>query len=200
MTAEAFEPVTLPDRQVWTLDDLVSLPDDGHRYEIIDGSLLMSAAPATDHQVATYRLADWLRDAAPDDVEVVEAVAVDLGIFDLGIQVPVPDVVVGSGPVIWAGAKGLKPADVLLVVEVVSPGSTGRDRIFKPGLFAKAGIPAFWRVELDRPGSPLVVVCTLHGGTYREVVTVRAGETVTVDLPFRVQLRPAELVGPRPKG
>jgi hypothetical protein len=40
----------------------------------------------------------------------------------------------------------------------------------------------------------------LDGGVYREVVTVRAGETVAVDVPYRVELRPAELVGPRRKG
>jgi Uma2 family endonuclease len=197
MTAEAIDTVALPDRQVWTLDDLLTLPDDGHRYEIIDGSLLMSAAATPGHQVAAYRLANALRAAAPEDVEVAEAVAVDLGLVGLGIQVPVPDIVVGSGAAFWGGGKGLTPADVLLAVEIVSPGSTGRDRIFKPGLFAKAGIPAFWRVELDGPGTPLVVVYALDGEVYREVRTVRSGETVSVDVPFRVELRPADLVGPR---
>jgi Uma2 family endonuclease len=195
MTAEVLETVTLPDRQVWTLDDLFKLPDDGHRYEIIDGSLLMSGAATPRHQVAAYRLANLLRAAAPPDVEVAEAIAVDLG-----VQVPVPDIVVGTGSVFWGGGKGLKPADVLLAVEVVSPGSTGRDRILKPGLFAQAGVPAFWRVELDGPGTPLVVVCALHGDVYREVVTVRTGETVTVNVPYPVELRPADLVGPRRVG
>jgi Uma2 family endonuclease len=200
MTAEAVDTVALPDRQVWTLDDLLALPDDGHRYEIIDGSLLMSAAATPGHQVAAYRLANALRAAAPGDVEVAEAVAVDLGLVGLGIQVPVPDIVVGSGAAFWGGGKGLTPADVLLAVEIVSPGSTGRDRIFKPGLFGRAGIPAFWRVELDGPGTPLVVVYALDGDVYREVRTVRSGEVVSVDVPFRVQLRPADLVGPRRKG
>jgi Uma2 family endonuclease len=197
MTAEAVDSVTLPDLQVWTLDDLLTLPDDGHRYEIVDGGLLMSPAATPGHQVAACRLANALRAAAPEDVEVAEAVAVDLGLVGLGIQVPVPDIVVGSGAAFWGGGKGLTPADVLLAVEIVSPGSTGRDRIFKPGLFAKAGIPAFWRVELDGPGTPLVVVYALDGEVYREVRTVRSGETVSVDVPFRVELRPADLVGSR---
>jgi len=108
-----------------------------------------------------------------------------------------PTIVVGSGAPFWGGGKGLTPADVLLAVEIVSPGSTGRDRIFKPGLFAKAGIPAYWRVELDGPGTPLVVVYALDGEVYREVRTVRSGEAVSVDLPFLVHLRPADLIGPR---
>jgi hypothetical protein len=52
-------------------------------------------------------------------------------------------------------------------------------------------------VELDGLGAPLVVVHALDDGVYREVVTVRAGESVAVDVPFEVELRPAELVGPR---
>jgi len=70
MTAEAVDTVTLPDRQVWTLDELLTLPGDGHRYEVIDGSLLMSAAATPGHQVAAYRLANALRAAAPGEVEV----------------------------------------------------------------------------------------------------------------------------------
>jgi hypothetical protein len=48
MSAEPIDTLTLPDRQVWTLEDLVSLPDDGHRYEIVDGSLLMAPAPTVE--------------------------------------------------------------------------------------------------------------------------------------------------------
>jgi hypothetical protein len=130
-------------------------------------------------------------------VEVAEAVAVDLGLVGLGIQVPVPDIVVGSGAAFWGGGKGLAPADVLLAVEVVSPGSTGRDRIFKPGLFAKAGIPAFWRVELDGPGIPLVVVHALHGDAYQEVSTVRASESATSTC--RTSWNYAQPAGPSPR-
>lgn len=199
MTAET---VTLPDRQTWTLDDLVRLPDDGHRYEIIDGSLLMSPAPSKRHQGAAYRLANVLRAAATPDVEVAESVAVDLGtaVSDLGVQVPVPDIVVADAASYWDERHGLCPQDLLLVVEIVSPGASGRDRVWKPALYARSGIPAFWRVELDGPGAPLVVVHALDGGVYREVVTVRAGETATVGVPYRMELRPAELVGPRRKG
>ena len=199
MSAEPIDTLTLPDRQLWTLEDLVSLPDDGHRYEIVDGSLLMSPAPSKRHQAAADRLANCLRDAAPPGIEVATAVAVDLGVdvaAQLGVQVPVPDIVVAGDDVYWDGGHGLAATDLLLAVEVASPGSS-RDRILKPALFARAGIPAYWRVELDGPGTPCVVVHALDGAVYREVVTVRAAETVTVDVPFAVELRPAELVGPR---
>ena len=194
MTAQ----LALPDRQVWTIEDLVSLPDDGHRYEILDGSLLVSPAPPLRHQVAADRLRAVLLAAAPDDVEAVTATAVDISATSpaLGPQAPVPDIVV-AGPRVW-DRPGLfvLPPDVLLLVEVESP-RTSRDRTLKPALFARAGIPAFWRVELEGPGTPAVVVHELVGEVYREVVTVRAGESVVVDVPFPVELRPAELVGPR---
>lgn len=61
-------------------------------------------------------------------------------------------------------------------------------------------VPACWRVELDGPGAPLVGVHVLDGGGYREVGTVRAGESVVLDVPFPVEVRPAELVGPRRRG
>ncbi len=46
-------------------------------------------------------------------------------------------------------------------------------------------------------GTPAVIVHALDGRIYREVVTVSAGEAVTVHVPFQVELRPAGLVGPR---
>lgn len=64
----------------------------------------------------------------------------------------------------------------------------------------EAAIPAYWRVELDGPGTPLVAVYTLSGDVYREVVTAAAGDCVRVDMPFPVELRPAEWAGPRQEG
>jgi Uma2 family endonuclease len=193
--------LSLPDRQVWTIDDLLSMPDDGHRYEIFDGSLLVSPAPPMQHQIAGDRLRDALLAAAPEGVEVITATAVDISATSpkLGIQAPVPDVVVAA-PGVWDD-PGLyvQPPRVLLLVEVESP-RTSRDRVLKPALYAAAGIPAYWRVELDGPETPAIVMYRLDGAVYREVRTVRAGESVVVDVPFAVEVRPAELAGPRRRG
>lgn len=190
--------LSLPDRQVWTIDDLESLPDDGHRYEIVDGSLLVSPAPPRTHQIAGDRLRDMLFAAAPDEFDVITATAVDITATSptLGPHAPIPDVVV-VGPRAWE-RPGLyvSPIDVLLLVEVESP-DTSRDRILKPALYAAAGIPAYWRVQLTGPGAPLIVRYELDGTVYREVGVVRAGESVRVAVPFPVELRPAALAGPR---
>jgi Uma2 family endonuclease len=133
--------------------------------------------------------------AAPDGDDVVTATAVDIAATSpgLGPQAPVPDIVV-VGPGAWERpGPYVQPPDVLLLVEVESP-RTSRDRILKPHLYAVADIPAYWRVELD---GPAIVVHVLEDGVYREVGTVRSGQNTVVDVPFRVELRPAELAGPR---
>ena len=61
----------------------------------------------------------------------------------------------------------------------------------------EAGVPAYWRVELEGVGTPSVTVYELAGVAYREVTTVAAGSVAVVATPFRVELRPAELAGPR---
>jgi Uma2 family endonuclease len=197
MSAQPVE-LSLPDKQVWSIEDLVSLPDDGHRYEIVDGSLVMSPAPGRRHQAAADRLCQVLAAAAPDGFEVVTATAVDITATSPKgrVQAPVPDIAV-TGATFWDRPDpALLPDEVLLLVEVESPG-TSRDRIEKPARYAAAGIPAYWRVELDGPDTPAIVMYRLDGTVYREVAVVRAGESVRVDVPFAVELRPADLVGPR---
>ncbi len=198
MTAELIEDpgfvrMPLPKGREWTWADLQEIPeDDGHRYEVVDGSLYVSPAPSRPHQVAAGRLRDVLLAAAPPDVEVVETVDIEMphNVFE-------PDVVVLPADLAYTFGGALKPDQVLLAVEVVSPGSRRMDRMLKPSVLAENGVVAYWRVELTGPGTPAVVLHELAGGVYREVRTVRAGEAVVVDVPFTVEVRPAELVGPR---
>ncbi|HEX6756673.1 MAG TPA: Uma2 family endonuclease [Mycobacteriales bacterium] len=193
MAAELLEDVTLsmPLLRDWTWDDLRRTPEDGRRWEIIDGSLDVSASPTLRHQLAASRLAAALLAAAPADVEVTGPVDVELD-----DSVLAPDVVVFPADAVDDHSP-LAAGKILLAVEVVSPSSRRMDRTVKPSILAEHGVPAYWRVELDVPGAPAVVVHALADG---EVVTVHAGETVTVDAPFVVELRPAELAGPRRRG
>jgi Uma2 family endonuclease len=59
--------------------DLALTPDDGHRYEIVDGSLVVSPSPTSGHQRIAGRLADLLRRHAPVDLDVLEGVGVRAG-------------------------------------------------------------------------------------------------------------------------
>jgi len=194
MTAELTEDVTLrmPRWRDWTYADLQDLPDDGRRYEIVDGSLHVSPSPSRPHQVAAGRLRDMLLRSAPEHAEVVETVDIDLG-----PSVVEPDVVVMDASVAHTHGGPLTARHVLLVVEVVSPSSRRMDRLVKPSVLAEGGVPAYWRVEIDGPGTPMVAVYALDGDAYREVVMVHAGEIATVEVPYPVEVRPANLIGPR---
>jgi Uma2 family endonuclease len=119
---------------------------------------------------------------------------------DFGDSALEPDVLVARRSAFTHEARRLRPADVVLAVEIESPSSRRMDRLTKPSILAAGGVPHYWRVELDDLDAPAVAVHRLADGTYREVRTVRAGEAVVVDLPFPVELRPAELAGPRRRG
>jgi Uma2 family endonuclease len=193
MTAELLESVTLslPYRPM-TWEDLSRTPEDGRRWEIIDGSLHVSASATPWHQLVSGRLCDRLAAAAPPGVDVLTAVDVDMD-----ANVLEPDVLAVRAEAVTPEAPRFFPADVLLVVEVESRSSRRIDRLVKPSIYAEAGIPAYWRVMLDEPETPVVTVYRLDGTTYQEVASIRAGESVVVDVPFPVELRPAELAGPR---
>lgn len=182
-----------PQADPWTVDDLDRLPD-GFFYEIIDGSLLVSPPPLPLHEIAVRRLADQLYEAMPDDIEVLTPVGVDVAVSYL-----VPDLAVVRREAVDANPKRLDARDVLLVVEVISPSNPKVDRWDKPIRYAEAGIPHFWRVEIDGDRSPYLVRYGLDdsGGKYVELGTVWAGEEETVDISFPVTLRPSELLGPR---
>ncbi len=98
---------------------------------------------------------------------------------------------------LWGGAGTLSPADVLLVIEIVSPSSESTDRITKPALYAEAGIAAYWRVELDSPAGITVVTHRLSGNAYIEDTSVDAGQTASIDWPLAYRLAPGSLTGPR---
>lgn len=171
----------------WTIDDLERLPDDVH-LQILDGSLLVSPSPTSLHQRAAHQLADQLLERMPAELDVQLAPGVQVKVSYLE-----PDVAVVRTAVADRNVKRFQADDVLLVVEVISPSNAGLDRREKPVRYAEAGIPHFWRVEIEGDRSPYVVRYGLVGGEYVELGTVWAGEEQAVDVSFPVTLRPAEL-------
>ena len=175
---------TLPFRpDGWTVEDLDDLPDDGYRYEIVDGSLLVTPPPELIHQYVASRLVVLLSPQLPEPLRAVAAP----GIYVDGRNYRIPDVVVfPHGPL---RGRRLAPSDVVLAIEIVSPGSVRTDRVDKPGRYAAAGMPHLWRVELD----PLeVVVHVLRDGEYVE--TGRHAEALAVTQPVPLRLDVQELL------
>ena len=100
-------------RQGWTFEDLLRTPEDGRRWEIVEGSLHVSASPRPPHQIAASRIEALLLAAAPAEVEVMETVDIDFG-----GSVLEPDVLVVRADEAYAGRYPFRPEDVLLAVEV----------------------------------------------------------------------------------
>ena len=167
----------------WTEPDLHDFPQDGHRYEIIDGSLHVAPPPGESHQAVVRAVVTTLRAAAPPGWWVCDRSGIAIGDSNV-----VPDVTVlrprSSGSV-WCD-----PADVALVVEVETTATRRCDRLLKPSLYAEAGIPWFWRIE---PGavSPLLRTYELGAARYRAVHSVEGAEPVKLDAPYPVRIAPA---------
>jgi Uma2 family endonuclease len=128
----------------WTLEDLLDLPDDGNRYEVIDGNLIVTPPPMDWHQAVSGLLFEQLRAACSSEWLVLLESYVNYG--GDGRQ---PDLLVGRRSALRREGFNFTPDVVGLVVEVVSPSSRRTDRLAKPAEYADQGIPLFWRVELD---------------------------------------------------
>jgi Uma2 family endonuclease len=167
-------------RRSWTVQDLRELDvEDWRRYEIVDGALLVSPPPTGKHELTSEEVRAAIRGALPVGLAVI-------GPMGIGIERSylIPDLVVAQRTRVRS-VDHLDPADALLVVEVVSPGSVTTDRVTKPAQYAAAGIPAFWRVETD----PISVSAyVLRAGTYAEVGTWGLGETARITEPFPVKI------------
>jgi len=136
----------------WTIHDLEALPDDGTRYEIVDGELYMSKQPNWNHQgicdffVSTLR--GWSRESSLGWVRSGAGI-----IFDDENNV-VPDVIWISKARLATAlqADGKLHAAPELVIEVLSPGSTNeaRDREAKRKLYSRRGVSEYWLVSWQR--------------------------------------------------
>lgn len=136
---------TVPKRRVWTRHERDALPDDGNRYELIDGVLIASPAPQWRHQRASTRLSVLLAGAVPADLEVLAAP------FDVTLSddtVMEPDLLVA--PVAALTQRGLDGAP-LLAVEIASPSSRTIDRHVKKDRLRRSRCPHYWIVDPDAP-------------------------------------------------
>ncbi|MER6174117.1 Uma2 family endonuclease [Streptosporangium sp. NPDC001681] len=175
----------------FTVDDLLKFPDDGNRYELFNGSLLVSPSPIPLHQRAIFRLGRILEDAAPLEFEPLPEVNLRASDRDFFI----PDLVVVPTKAVDETQLMFAPRDILLAVEVVSPSTQARDRHLKRAAYAAAGIPAYWRIELS--DGPSVHVHELAGDEYKAAEKYEAGEVATLFAPFEVSFDPAVLLRPR---
>ena len=132
----------------WTVDDVQALPDDGNRYEVIDGELFVTPAPRLRHQEAVFELAVMLREYLKSD-RVGHVFLAPADVIFTPTRLVQPDVFVtrlvnGRRPEEFVAASGL-----LLAAEVLSPSTARADRVAKRTLFRDEGVPEYWIVDLD---------------------------------------------------
>jgi Uma2 family endonuclease len=178
----------LPDDRPLTVADLDLLPDDGNRYELDDGVLVVSPAPALKHQFVLGRLTVVLEAARPHDFIVLPGPGVEMSKY----QYRIPDlVVVRIDSVGFEDVSVTKPPP--LAVEIASPSTAMYDRNRKKDVYAGFGIASYWIVtpSLDKPA---LTAFELRRGRYSEIAYVTGDEVFAATRPFRVDVVPAALV------
>lgn len=155
-------PASTPLLQLKTYDDLLALPDDGNRYELIRGEIFMSPAPKLRHQRASRRLQRLIEDflGAHGGGEVIDAP------FD--VRFSVSDVVQPDLFIVRPERAAALTEDFMegapdLVVEVLSPSNRAQDLVKKAALYQAFGVPEYWVVD---PESEVIVVNVLREGRY----------------------------------
>jgi Uma2 family endonuclease len=130
----------------WTYADWETLPDDGNRYEVIDGVLYMTTAPSFFHQWIIGRLHRYLGIAA-EDQGLAFAVAAPIGLLMPGCSPVQPDymVVLASRAGIIHDRRIWAAPD--LIVEVLSPSNVELDEDVKLNSYAQAGVPEYAIVD-----------------------------------------------------
>jgi Uma2 family endonuclease len=129
----------------WTAEMVRQLPDDGNRYEVVYGELLVTPAPRLRHQLLVSRLflplGTYLADepvgivlTSPADISWGRDVLVQPDLF----VVPFAEARTGD----WSRLRSL-----LLVIEVLSPSTTRADRFTKRRRYQEAGVPLYWVVD-----------------------------------------------------
>lgn len=150
--------------------------------EIVDGVASTTPSPSKRHNRLARALANALDLAA--DLQWNADTGVDLRLEDDPLTHLRPAVVIYRADTIDISPS--RPEHVLLVVEVVTPGSETTDRIVKVDQYAKAGIGFYWRIEQAATGLPIVYTYVLDPAsqTYRDT-EVFAGE-VKAAVPFHI--------------
>ncbi len=179
------EVMTTTPRPGLTRASLAETPDDGYRYELIDGALFVTPAPGFRHQRVVVVLSSLLNSLCPDDLVVLAApFAVGLA-EDTEVQ---PDVLVAKRSAFTD--KDL-PAAPLLAVEVLSKSTRRTDLDLKWERFQRAGVASYWIID---PQGPSLIVWELTDGAYVDIARVGPDETWQASRPFPVTIQPGSLI------
>jgi Uma2 family endonuclease len=159
-----------------TYQDYLLLPDDGKRYEIIDGDLYMTPSPITIHQMIVGRLSQLLMnyfDAHP--IGTVFVAPYDVILSDVDVVEPDLLVVLKDGAARITAKNVQGPPDV--AIEILSPGTAARDRDLKRKRYEHFGVKEYWLVDPD--ANTLEILRLTEGRFHRLSLTTRPATCVS---------------------
>jgi len=183
MTVEMVAPawmhqqVTAEQYAAWTEEQCAGI-------EIMDGMVVVGPSVSKRHSRLARLLANALDAAAGPEWNA--DTDFDVRLQDVPLNNRRPDVTVYRAEAI--DVTPTRPEHVLLVVEVVSPGSETTDRIVKADQYARAGIQFYWRVEQAATGAPLVYTYVLDPATDRYRDSEVFTSVVKLAVPFRIEV------------
>jgi Uma2 family endonuclease len=152
-----------PEKILLTYEDYAALPNDGRRYEIIEGEVFMSPSPKQKHQSVIVALTEILA----SHVRTENLGRIYVAPFDVLLSehdIVQPDLVFVS-----ESRRAIITADNIqgvpdLVIEVLSPSSARLDVVTKKSIYARCGVPNYWIVDPDREQ---VELFELDGSNFR---------------------------------
>ncbi|GAA1738774.1 Uma2 family endonuclease [Aeromicrobium alkaliterrae] len=178
--------IGLPRGRALTRDDLAALPDDGHRYELLDGVLIVSPSPVMRHQRALARLFRIVDDARPSGLET----------FFAPFDVVLADDTVMQPDLLVARVADLTERDLpvapVLAVEVLSPSTRRVDLLLKKERLERAACAHYWVVDPADAGA--VTAWAVVDGAYQQVAHAEGDDVFAVTAPFEIGFSPAALV------
>ena len=157
-----------------TYADYLETSDD-ERYELLNGELIMAAAPLIAHQYILVKLAAKVETFVDErNLGTVYCAPFDVVLSDTNVVQP--DLLFVSNE----RAQIITPENIQgapdLVVEILSPATAERDRSVKFELYAEHGVHEYWIVD---PDARTITVFLLNEGAFEEVDTYREGDTLT---------------------
>jgi Uma2 family endonuclease len=150
----------------FTYADLEQTPDDGNRYELCDGVLLVTPSPATNHQWLLGRLVAFLLRS----VDAGEKVLPGVDVYMSETHVRVPDLVVVDDRHVRAKNVVGPPR---IAVEILSPSTRRIDLHLKRYEYAEFGIAEYWLAD---PDAATITVLQLVDGIYVEADSALAAD------------------------
>ena len=161
-----------------TYEDLLETPDDGKRYEIIDGELFVSASPILPHQKAVgYFFARFLLPAEEAGLGTAFGREVDV-VFDQHTVVE-PDAIFILAEHSHIMAEAMVQGAPDIVVEALSPSTSRRDLGIKKQLYAREGVPWYFVLDAKRK---TVQPFELRAGVYHDLPELGEGDTLACPL------------------